>query len=810
MAEHNRKGVEPKGELDELSNKCDHLFHTLTQTYSRLYLFDRSIIGRVFRALEILYAIATFRPTNKSSFRLIIEDAKTHAAEYGINYQEFENKDNRIYLIKRIIGYGLRHPYLSLRSINRYRINNVIRVLVKGDIVLSSNWIEGRFPADTTISSRPIVFPTSDAFDSLELDFPHEANPIVSIVIPAYNQYRITISCLISILENTQSPNYEVIIADDCSSDLTITIQQRVRNIKVVRNETNQGFVKNCNSAVKVAKGEYVVLLNNDTNVQPEWLEKLLQTIRHDNTVGLVGPKLLFENGVLQEAGGIIWRDGNGWNYGRGKNPLAPEYNYRKEVDYISGACILVRKSIWDEIAGFSEKFCPAYYEDTDLAFRLRQLGYKVIYQPMSEVVHFEGVSNGVDINSGIKQYQKVNQTTFYNNWKGILETDHFPEGDNAFLAKDRSMDKVTVVFVDHYVPFYDQDAGSRSTFLYIKIMVDMGINVKFIGANFFPHQPYTEELQQMGVEVLYGERYARNWKTWFEINCRQIDVIYLHRPHIAEDFIDFLVTLKNRPKLIYFGHDLHYLRTLREAELTASRPLFKLADDWKKRELAIFNKVDLVYYPSTVEVDEVTSLMFSANVKAIPLYPISSSDPANYQHENRSGIIFVGGFNHTPNVDAVLWFANEIMPIIRSYGEDINLNIVGSNVPEVISKLERKDIIVQGFLSDDDLVKLYSKVRVCVIPLRFGAGVKGKVLEALQAGLPIVTTHIGAEGIPDANSVLNIVDEPAEMASIIVNLHHSNAAASEKLHNYHDFVEKHFSVNRIQNVIKCDFLPRH
>ncbi|MCG2581729.1 MAG: glycosyltransferase [Marinobacter sp.] len=797
-----------ESEHAKLESELEQSSETMESFYSRLSVFNRSILGRLFTILEIIYRLLRLKPNAKTCYRQLVEESEIHFTQDQLSASEYiDAPTGRLRLVGSIVKYVIRHPYSSIRLVSVYRLKKLFQTVFLADSGTARNWVSSRFPAEHRARRLPVIFPVSEVADDTVLEFPTFETAKVSIVVPVYNQYRTTISCLQSVLANTEGVSYEVIVADDCSTDITSSIETRIGNIKVVRGEQNLGFLKNCNHAAAQAKGEYVVLLNNDTNVQKGWLTALVQAMESQPDVGMVGPKLLFEDGVLQEAGGIVWKDGSGWNYGRGQNPDLPEFNYLRETDYISGACILFAKSVWDELGGFDERFCPAYYEDTDLAFQMRQRGLKVVYQPESVVVHFEGVSNGTDVGSGIKKHQAINQQVFRDKWEHVLETEHFPNAENVFQARERSSGKKTVVFVDHYVPFYDKDAGSRSTFLYVKSMIEAGLNVKFVPANFFPHQPYTRELQQMGVEVLVGEKYARTWKTWFTDNSHNIDVIYLHRPHITEDFIDHLTTLNPRPKLIYFGHDLHYLRTNREAELLGKDSVLADADDWKRRELEIFQKVDKVYYPSEVEVAEVLRVAPGTDASAIPLYLLNKPDIRQFRHAERDGLLFVGGFGHPPNADAVVWFATEVLPSLQREIPDICLHIVGSSVPDNIQNLASGCVRVHGFLSDEDLAALYQKVKICVVPLRYGAGVKGKILEALQAGLPISTTSIGAEGLPEAARVMAIADQPSEMVSQILGLYNDPDECGKYLASYADYIEQHFSQSQVQRVIDRDFL---
>ncbi|MBK6509216.1 MAG: glycosyltransferase family 2 protein [Haliea sp.] len=222
-----------------------------------------------------------------------------------------------------------------------------------------------------------------------------------------------TVFCLQSLLSTTAGVDYELILADDASSDLTSTITERIKGIEIVRADENKGYVINCCNSVCHTRSEYLLFLNNDTAFTQDWLSHLVDTLDADPSAGIVGPMLLFGNGQLQEAGGIIWDDASGWNFGRMDDPSGPEYNYLKEVDYISGACLLIRRALWDEVDGFDQRYAPAYYEDTDLCFKVRAAGYKVLYQPKSRIYHYEGVSNGTDLSSGIKKHQLINKEKF-------------------------------------------------------------------------------------------------------------------------------------------------------------------------------------------------------------------------------------------------------------------------------------------------------------------------------------------------------------------------------------------------------------
>ena len=552
------------------------------------------------------------------------------------------------------------------------------------------------------------LYPSADRPGHLA--FPEFAHPLVSIVIPVYNQWETTRSCLISILENTQGIAYEVIVGDDGSTDETRNLPEHASNVKRLVQEKNQGFLLNCNSAALEARGKYLLFLNNDTNVQPGWLANLLDVAEKDDRVGLVGPMLLYPDGRLQEAGGIIWRDASGWNYGNRDYPERPEYNYLKEADYISGACIMVRRSVWDEIGGFDERFVPAYYEDTDLAFEARRRGYKVIYQPQSRVVHLEGISHGTDLKSGIKSYQKANQAAFRKKWATALEIAHGSDPRDLFRARDRSFTRKHVLFIDHYVPLRDQDAGSKSTFQYLQLMTEMGYQITFLGDNFVDYQPYTSELQQMGIEVLYGSGFHRHWKRWLEAHGKDFDYVYLSRPHIAPKYLAH-VRRHSSAKVLYCGHDLHYLREERHYELSGKRLHIQVARKWARIEEDILRQVDMAYFFSAFEIEEVNHRFPGVTVRTIPLYLFDEMQMENnfpISFDNREGLLFVGGFMHAPNVDAVQWFIEKVLPLVLEHLPKVVLTVVGSNPPDEISRLASDQIHITGRISDEALLQHY------------------------------------------------------------------------------------------------------
>jgi GT2 family glycosyltransferase len=634
----------------------------------------------------------------------------------------------------------------------------------------------------------------SDEISYELLQFDRTDNPLVSIIIPVFNQWSYTYNCLKSILTTSEKCSYEIIIADDGSTDETLRLDSILKNITHIKNETNLGFLRNCNHAALAAKGKYILFLNNDTIVLENWLSSLIELMENDITVGLAGSKFIYPDGSLQEAGGIIWNDASGANYGRGRDPFHAEYNYVKEVDYISGASMMVRKELWELLGGFDERYAPAYSEDSDLCFEIRRLGYRVVYQPKSALIHFERVSHGDSKETGAWKGMEENRQKFIEKWGEVLKKDHFAPFTNMYLARDRSMHRKKILFIDDRVPMWDQHAGAKTAYNFLKLLVDLGFQVTFIGDNdYHHHQPYTSILQQMGIEVIYGQWYMDNDKKWLSQVARYFDFIFLNRPHIGEKYLDFFHEQTKAP-VIYYGHDLHHLREMRQYELTGDKDLLKQAQKSKQTELGLMAKADIVFSVSPFEKAIIDKELGIDRTIVTPIFFYKDFSNEKLDIKNKKGLLFVGGYGHTPNIDGAKWFVSEILPIIRKIIPDIKLTLAGSNPTNEVLSLASSNVRVTGFLTDEELNELYKTSRVCVIPLRFGAGVKGKTVDAMYNRMAIVSTSIGIEGLDGIGDYLQPFDDAESFAAEVVRLYNDDAEIAKAFDKNINYIKEHLS----------------
>jgi len=583
------------------------------------------------------------------------------------------------------------------------------------------------------------------------LAFDTAAQPLVSIIIPVFNQWEFTRKCLNSLAQHTRG-SYEIIVVDNRSTDETPAMLAAMTGIRVISNTSNEVFVDACNRAAAQARGEYLLLLNNDTEVTAGWLPALLEPFEDDAT-GIVGAKLVYPDGALQEAGGIVWRDGTGCNFGHGDDPTLPQFNYRRAVDYCSGACLLIRRRLWDALGGFDTRYAPAYYEDTDLCFAARSLNYKVIYQPRSEVVHYGGASAGKETSSGYKRFQEINRHKFVEKWAAVLESDHVDSAAGTLLARERRGDR-HILIIDHYVPTFDRDSGSQRMVSMLSILCDMGWKVSFWPDDLTYDPCYSRVLQDMGVETYYGEL---TFEDVMAVIGEDLDAVLMSRPATAHKYLG-PVKKFSCAHTIFDTVDLHFVREQRRLELEVQQ--------WKNLEFYLAEETDTTLVVSPTEKELLSTEAFADKVAVVS--NIHALEPCEKGFEERSGLMFIGGFAHPPNEEGVIWFIEYILPMVRRRIPDIHFTIVGAEPTERLLAMAGEHVTVTGYV--EDVSGYFNDSRVFVSPLRHGAGVKGKIGQSFSFGLPVVTTSIGAEGMSliDGQNAL-ITDSETEFADKVV-----------------------------------------
>lgn len=649
-------------------------------------------------------------------------------------------------------------------------------------------------------SAAALYLPPAAPFAPFAL--PTAGTPRASIVIPVHGAFAHTLACLRAIAAHPALAPFEVVVVDDASPDDSLQKLRAIGGLRVHARPVNGGFIAACNDGAALARGEYLVFLNNDTVPQPGWLDALLATFDTVADAGLVGARLVYPDGRLQEAGGVVFADGSGWNYGRHDDPGGCRYGYLRDADYLSGAAIAIPRALFQRLGGFDTRYAPAYYEDTDLAFAVRATGLRTLYQPAATVVHDEGTTSGTDLATGPKAAQVRNQRVFAEKWRDALPRQLPPGTEPTPALLHRGQRQVLVI--DALTPQPDRDSGSLRLVELMRLLIEEGAHVVFLPAGGKPDGDYTRALQALGVECWHAPEAAR-LPAWLREHGPRFHAAMASRHYVARECFPLLRRHAPQARLLFDTVDLHYLRERRAAELAGDAAALRAANRTRALELALVREADASFVVSAVERALLAQDAPGARVEV--LSNLHRPAPPGPGFASRRDLLFVGGFRHLPNVDAVQWFVEAVFPRLRAARPDIAFHCIGGDVPEAIARLGDIDgVHIHGHVPD--LQPWLDGCRISVAPLRFGAGVKGKVNQAMAHGLPVVATGCAVEGmhLREGEDVL-VADDAGAFAQALLRLYDDEALWGRLATRGRANVARHFSVDAARAVVRALFL---
>ena len=629
---------------------------------------------------------------------------------------------------------------------------------------------------------------------TFNLSFPHFKEPIVSIIILTFNKAYLTYQCLESILAHTDIP-YEVIIVDNASTDETLSLLKRCKNVIVLKNNENLGFIKGCNQGAAQARGKYLLFLNNDTVVTSGWLSGLVKTIENYYKCGAVGCKLVWPNGKLQEAGSIIWQDGSTLGYGRGDDPWKPEYSYTREVDYCSGACLLVRRDLFQKLRGFDERYVPAYYEDSDLCLGVVKLGYTVVFQPKIVIFHHEFASSSF---KKAETFMNTNRSKFREKWSSYLRTKLPPSSQNILLARDKRLGE-RILFIDDRIPTLYQGSGFPRSYYIIKFLAELGCKLTiFPLQDGTPWQPSTSKFQELGIEVFYGE--SLDFFHFCKTRVGYYNTVLISRPHNMRKVFHIIKRFFPNAVLIYDSEALFANREILKAKVKRITLSKKNIERMIREEINLMKKADVV-----ISVSENEKRMIQKNgVNNVEVlgHPLTIKE-SSLTFSERKDILFVGSFLSldSPNEDAILYFTKEIFPKIWQK-LNCHLFIVGINPPDSVKKLSCSTVTVTGYV--EDIGEYYKKCRVFVIPHRYAGGIPWKLHEAMSYGIPAVVSKLIASqlGLSDEKEVL-IARNKEEFIEKVIKLYLDEQIWYTLQQNAIEYIKENCAPNAIKITLK-------
>lgn len=651
-----------------------------------------------------------------------------------------------------------------------------------------------------------------DFFENYVFNFTKCENPEVSIIIPVYNQIRYTLNCLYTIDQFDRDIQKEIIIINDNSTDNTLEYLKKINGITVIDNPENLGFLRNINKGIHAAKGKYVYLLNNDVEVQENYLSSLLNVFSNKDNVGAVGSKMIFADNTLQEAGCLIFENTEIVNLGRCEAIDTPKYNFLRKVDYCSGCSLLFKRVDGSgNLNLLDEAFLPAYYEETDLCQRLKyEQGLDIYYQPGSEIIHFENISyTGKD--NGKELLLQKNREIFMSRWNRYFTNKRFLDKGNtnninAFYKKPN------ILILEELIPKPDKDSGSRRFLEIIKILQEnqhrVILAVKQLNDE---DDAYVNFFRSIGVEVCKDFVNAQDKivkvKDQVQEALHFVDVVWIFRPTGFDYWYKIIKDKLSGQKIIYDMVDLHYLRMERENEYIAiTKHRKKEMKFFRETEYSAMQAADVVVSIS----DEEKRIVSGQGIQDEKIFTVSNiHEPVKTQdvaYSEREGLLFIGGFYHMPNMDAVKFLYEDIMPLVWAKDDSIKINILGPDFPEEIKERYNSErFCILGYQKSVDY--WFENSRIFVAPLRYGAGVKGKIGQALEFALPVVTTFIGAEGmgLVDGETALVSENNAQHFADKILELYHNEELWNTIHKNSTQPLEK-FSVKQQEKNIKSMF----
>lgn len=589
--------------------------------------------------------------------------------------------------------------------------------------------------------------------------FPRHKDPLVSVIVPVHNNARLTAACLNGLLRQLESRPVEVIVVDDGSTDGTAQYLKSCFGLQVITHVNNCGIPQSLNDGASVARGRFLHFLENRAAVTRGWIAPLLQAFELHHSVGAAASQIRSVDGRILEAGAVLWRDGRTLSYGRRKAAGDATVAYVRDVDYCSTS-FMVRADVFEKVGGFSREFPVGCYADADLCFRIRQHGHRVVYQPESVVVHPEIKAAEIESRTVANGRVECSRDVFAQKWRSELAR-HFPSEEQFVEAAARRLCGArTALFIDSFIPLDDRSAGGRRISAIMQIVRDLGWHVIFVADDGGAYEPYTGRMRRTGIEVVPhgGDAVAtlRNLPV-------AVDVAWICRPNLMQQYAPVLRDYTSA-KIIYDTVDLHFVRLYRE-ELVKSRPT-----NWQAMqalELSLARNADMTVVTGEHELRRLRDSGINAEI--VPVIEPAVAPLSGFSE--RHDLLFLGNYTHAPNADAVSWMAKTIMPLVWKQLPDVRLILAGADPTPAVQRLRADRIRVSGYIPD--ISPVFERARVFVVPLRFGAGVKGKVVQSLAHGVPIVTTSIGAEGIglTHAHNAL-IANDDVGFANAIVRLY--------------------------------------
>lgn len=588
-------------------------------------------------------------------------------------------------------------------------------------------------------------------------------NARVTVVIPVFNQAALLLPCLQGLAE--QGVPLRPVIVDNASSDAVPTLLGRLDGVQVIRNDVNVGFVDAVNQGFAATDTELVLILNSDAVLRPGSLEAALGAMLADPDLAAVGGRIVLPNGLLQEAGSVLWRNASAAGYLRGYPPSFGAAMSRRDVAFASGVALLMRTQQVRAQGGLSTEFRPAYCEEVDLCVRLWQSGLRVGYEPGFLVEHMEYGSSSGSQHLELMESHRELLVRRHQQWLAELPDQDTVSMDTLAHWRDRGNPRTLVV--DDRIPFAENGAGDPRAVSVLHGLSRIGRRALLVPADCDQEFDWTEVWGTLPRDLEIRPEGGVPALPWMiGALADGIDFLWISRIHNLEAVLSLRErdeTLSRIP-LIY---DSEAIAALRCASGSAPDHV-ALAE-----EMTQAARADVVVAVNEAEAD-IFRRHGCPNV-AVLGHELRVSAAVASEPTADSSLLFIGRLTdpESPNVDSVRWLIREVLPRIRAAVPTTRVTVVGAISDVVRDQITAGDpagVRVVG--PQSDLGPFYDSHRVFVAPTRFAAGIPIKVLSAAAAGLPVVATPLLAEqlGWVAGRDVL-VGQDPGEFATQVIEL---------------------------------------
>ena len=534
----------------------------------------------------------------------------------------------------------------------------------------------------------------------------------------------------------------------------------RVDGARVYRNDENLYFIHAVNQAAALARGAHLLLLNNDAALLPGAIDTLAATIESSPDIGAVGGKIVFLDGRLQEAGSIIWNNGHCFGYGRGDDPLAPQYMFRRDVDYCSGALLLMRKDLFVQLEGFDTVFSPAYYEETDYCVRLWDAGYRVVFEPGAAILHYEFASRSQDEAS---ELQLRHRQLFVERNQARMNTCQSRSDKNVLYARTAGEAKQRILVIDDRVPHPYLGSGFPRAHQMLTRLVEWN-NLVTLYPTAVIDEDWSQAYSDLPREVeimLHGG--GGSLEEFLEDRRNFYNVIVVSRPHNMEALATQLKRHRDwfsETRIVYDAEAIFSAREVRKHEILGN------PKEARKHQKLLLKEIKLAQLANTVvsvSEEEARSFRRDGVERVHVLGHALEIDPTPERFTERCGLLFVGAVHDdaSPNGDGVIWLGEAILPKIRLVLGDVSLTVVGINESDRIWSMASEALQIVG--PRKELRTLYADKRVFIAPTRYSAGVPHKIHEAAAHGIPVVATPLLARQLGWADGEELLIGETAD-----------------------------------------------